>query len=133
MPYNHLLGKGCVACVNLQYSKGQKKVEQFLNEYSIFFKRQKTFDDCINPKTNTKLRFDFYIPEINICIEYDGQQHFKPNNLWGGECEFIKLQERDMVKNLYCKTNNIKLIRISFKEDIYEKLTNFLLPFLVIF
>lgn len=34
------------------------------------------------------LPFDFYLPYYNTCIEYDGVQHFKPIDYFGGEKEF---------------------------------------------
>lgn len=57
-------------------SKGEEKINFILQELKIKFNTQKTFNDCINPKTNTKLRFDFYLPDYNCCIEYDGKQHY---------------------------------------------------------
>lgn len=127
MPYNHLLGKGCSVCVELFNSKGQKLVEKFFKTHYINFKRQKTFDDCRNPYTNAKLRFDFYIPKHNICVEYDGQQHFKPVSMWGGKIGLLETQNRDAIKNKYCKEKNIPLIRISYKENVFEKLSSLLL------
>ena len=84
LPYNHLMGKGCFSCVELFNSKGEKEVKKYLNKHNIIFKRQKTFDDCKNPETNRKLKFDFYLPDYNICIEYDGRQHFVGVNKWWG-------------------------------------------------
>ena len=65
---------------------------------------------------------DFYIPSINTIIEYDGVQHFKPISLFGGVKEFIKIQERDKIKNDYCIKNGIKMIRISYDDNINDKL-----------
>ena len=56
-------------------SKGEKLVKEILNELNIVYKTEKTFKDCINPKTEHVLRFDFYLPDYNCCIEYDGKQH----------------------------------------------------------
>lgn len=47
---------------------------------NVSFEKEKTFIDCVNPKTNFLLRFDFYLPDYNIIIEYDGEQHFKYND-----------------------------------------------------
>lgn len=68
-------------------------------------------------KNNYPLRFDFAIidEEKNLIklIEYDGSQHFKPSEQFGGQKAFEDLQQRDKLKNDYCKINNINLLRIS--------------------
>jgi len=90
MPYNHLASKGCPSCVNLINSKGQKATEEFFKTNNIIYNRQRSFDDCRNPETNRKLFFDFYLPNLNICVEYDGRQHFIQNPHWGGEIALIE-------------------------------------------
>jgi hypothetical protein len=66
----------------------------------IKFIRQKSFPDC---KLKNKLRFDFYIPELNCCIEFDGEQHFRKTPVFGGEDGYEKLKLRDMIKNEFCE------------------------------
>lgn len=83
-PNDHLAGKGCPKC---KLSKGEIKIEQYLNENNIQYETQKTFNECVNI---LKLPFDFYISEYNICIEYDGQQHFKSIKYFGGVEGFKK-------------------------------------------
>ena len=67
--------------------------------------------------------FDFYLPELNICIEYDGLQHFKSIPYWGGDDGLLERQTRDKFKTGYCFNNNIKLIRIKYDENVIKKLT----------
>ena len=78
--------------------------------------REKIFKDCTNQRDNfcRGLRFDFYLPEQNTLIEYDGEQHFKPVNYYGGEEGFFYRKKNDKIKNEYCRNNNIKLIRIHY-------------------
>lgn len=95
-------------------SYGEKKVESFLIENNVNYIQQKKFEGCINIKS---LPFDFYLPEYNICIEFDGRQHFEVIEWFGGEDGFIKRKKNDLIKNIFCNNNNIKLIRISY-EDI---------------
>ena len=66
--------------------------------------------------------FDFYLPEYNICIEFDGIQHFEPRDAFGGKVEFEKTKLRDKIKDDYCKNNGLSLIRISNIRDIKNKL-----------
>lgn len=107
-PYCHLQGQGCNKC---KLSKGENRIYNLLKEKGINYEVQYTFTDCMNIK---KLPFDFYLPELNICIEYDGEQHFKPIDFFGGVETFEKLKINDNIKNTYCISNNIKLIRIPF-------------------
>ena len=81
-----------------------------------------TFDDC---KNKNKLRFDFYLPDLNTIIEYDGEHHFKENKYFGeGNLEYITVN--DEIKNQYCIDNKIKLIRIPYwKFDVIENILNF--------
>jgi len=116
-PIDHIRGCGCPTCKS---SKGELKIRNYLKKHKISFEPQHSFDDC---KNILQLSFDFYIPEKNICIEFDGIQHFQPVKYFGGEDEFKLTQLRDKIKNKYCKDNNIKLLRIKYNENITNKLT----------
>jgi very-short-patch-repair endonuclease len=67
-------------------------------------------------KEISKLKFDFYIESLNLCIEYDGIQHFEAIEHFGGEEALLKTKERDEIKNNYCFNNNINLLRIPYWE-----------------
>ena len=104
-------------------SKGEQKISIFLQKHNIIFQQQKTFDACRFEDTNRPARFDFYLPEYNLLIEYDGQQHFYyTNSGWNNKENFEKNQQHDNFKNDWCKNNNIKLIRISYLDNIEDKL-----------
>ena len=120
-PSNHLKGRGCPKCNS---SKGEKRIFDFLKNINILFKNEKCFLDC---KDKYFLRFDFYIPEFNICIEYDGIQHFKPIKRWGSYNGLAKNKKHDKIKTEYCQNNNIQLIRIPYTKfnKIEEILTNY--------
>ncbi len=117
----HLMGQGCPIC---KESSGEKLVNNILVKNKVKFLRQHTFVDCTNKKIGKgcrKLPFDFYIPNFNTCIEYDGRQHFEANVFYKGEEGLKKQQITDKLKNQYCKKNGIKLIRIPYtmkKEEI---------------
>lgn len=103
-------------CPYCKTSKGEEEISRVLFKYKIINEREKSFKGCTY-KGN--LRFDFYLPNYNICIEYDGKQHFKPQDFSGNgnsESEFKETQLRDNIKTQYCKDNNIKLIRIPYWE-----------------
>ena len=112
-------GHGCPVCND---SIGEKEITQYLLSNNIEFIPQYTFDGCKNKK---KLPFDFYLPAYNICIEYDGLQHFKPVDHFGGEEGFKQRQYNDSIKNQFCRLNDIQLIRIKYDQDIETELDNF--------
>lgn len=118
----HVIGCGCKAC-SKTISNGEKKIISILRKNNIDFETQKTINGC---KSKMLLRFDFYIPEKNIYIEYDGIQHFKPVNYFGGLKTFNKIKETDEIKSQFCKDNNINLLRISYKDDIEKSLKGIL-------
>lgn len=118
-PNNHMNGNGCVSC---QESKGEVKVEEYLKNNNFVYNKEHRFDECRGRKQ--LLPFDFYLPEDNVCIEYDGEFHYAP---------IIKTKSRykrfdvskinDTIKNEFCINNNIRLIRIPYWEfDNIEKI-----------
>ena len=111
------LKKGCTTSCGCIKSANEIKIEEILTELQIDFETEKTFDNCINPKTNYKLRFDFYLPDYNTCIEYDGQQHYI--GWWQDKIEgsLESSQYRDKIKTDFCRNNNIKLIRIPYWDE----------------
>lgn len=116
-PYAHLSGKGCPSCSS---SRGEKEIQRYLTENNIAFETQKTFEGCVDVAL---LRFDFYLPDHNLCIEFDGIQHFEPVDAFGGEENFIDRQRKDLIKEAYLKENSIDLLRISYLENIEEVLS----------
>lgn len=92
-------------------SKGEQKISKILQENNIFFQREYVFLDFSNR------RFDFYIPCCQMCIEYDGIQHFDKNNRFYTE-EGV---ERDREKDNYCKEHNVILVRIPYSD--FDKLS----------
>lgn len=102
-------------CIN---SVGEMKTGQFLNKMEIPYIKQKTFEGCINPETGHKLRFDFYLPDYNCCIEYDGIYHFQEtqNQKWKEKNSLEQTKARDRIKDNFCITHSIKLIRFSCFE-----------------
>lgn len=112
-PQKHISGQGCTSC---NKSKAQNKIFLILNNLNENFIVEHKFDKCVNPKTNRRLPFDFYLSKYNLCIEYDGEQHYRPFSKFGGDKTFIETQERDKIKNKFCKENKIILKRIHYKD-----------------
>ena len=125
-PSKHLIGQGCPKCKN-NY-KGEIAVRNFLIKNKIEFEEQKKFKNC---KDVYSLPFDFYLPKYNLCIEFDGIQHFKPikrsYKMTDDEIEknFKYIQKHDQIKNDYCKNNGIILIRLNNLKMVEKELTKY--------
>lgn len=120
-----------LSCGCLHYSKGEDKIFSLLTKANIPFKTQKTFTSCKSNK-DALLRFDFYVNDTYL-IEYDGEQHFKTVDIgWNSPEKLKATQQRDEIKNQWCKENNIPLIRIPYThlkdlciEDLQLETTKF--------
>lgn len=110
-PSANNIKRGNSGCPGCDESKGELAIKEVLINKEISFIRESRFDDCRHKRT---LPFDFYLPDYNCCIEYDGEQHFRPIEWFGGEEKFVEMEHRDSIKNKYCKENGIKLIRIPY-------------------
>lgn len=118
--HHHLAGHSCPTCVNL--SNGEKQLRKILKEKNIKYITQKRFKDCKNIKT---LPFDFYLPLYNVCIEYNGGQHYEIVEVFGGKDGFIKIQKNDKIKIEYCLKNDIKLIVVALSKYISKEMFDY--------
>ena len=113
----------CPKC-SKSMSSIELKVYKWLNNKHFYYIRQKTFAGCNGH--DKPLKFDFYLPKYNTCIEVDGTQHDIPDFYYGkyknkdkAQYMFQRQKEYDDIKDKYCEENNITLIRIKNK-DIYK-------------
>ena len=115
-PTYHIYGtrNGCAKCC---YSKGEMFVENWLIQNKIAFETQQKFDGCVNPLTNYRLRFDFFIPTRNMCIEVDGIQHQTEKHFLNTKViHFTGTKERDRIKTNFCRKNGIELVRLQWNK-----------------
>lgn len=108
-PRQHLYGN----CVENGKSKGVIKISDYLDKNNIKYINEYKFTDCKNIR---RLPYDFYLPDLNTLIEFDGEHHFQPIKIFGGDKSFKRILINDNIKNEYARIKNIHLIRISFKE-----------------
>lgn len=101
----------CNSCTSS--SKAEDDIEDILKSLNIDFISQYRFNDCKDIRT---LPFDFYIPSLNICIEYDGKQHYKLDCFNMTLLDLMNRKRLDNIKTQYCKDNGIELIRIPYWE-----------------
>lgn len=106
--HRHLHGTGCPQC---QESFGETKVRTILEQSNCRYVYQAHFNFL------DRLSYDFFLPDLNIAIEYQGKQHYEPVEIFGGEAAFIKQQERDSRKRKLSLENNIKLIEIRYDHE----------------
>ncbi len=115
---DHLQGSGCPKC---SQTKGEQLVQTYLDKYKIDYQIQFIIKDSIFHRKF--VRVDFYIKSLNTIIEFNGIQHYKPIDYFGGEQRFKEQIERDNDLRQYCKVNNINLIEINYlksKDEIEE-------------
>lgn len=111
---NLLRKKDSTISCGCKKSKGEKKLLDILYEEQITFITQKRFSTCIFPETGRQLVFDFYLPDYNMLIEYDGIQHFQ--EVKGRKYTLAETKARDKYKDRWCKENNIILVRIPYTD-----------------
>jgi hypothetical protein len=109
-PIDHLKGFSCYRCSE---SRAERRIASILDALNISYIREKKFEGCTY---KSKLRFDFYLPVFNACIEFDGPHHFRPVDNFGGVSSFIGFKIRDSIKDRFCKENNIPLLRIDYRD-----------------
>lgn len=96
-------------------SFGEKAISEYLLKHDVNFSKQYRFEDC---KDIRSLPFDFFLPNLRVCIEFDGKQHFEPVD-FGGKGSDVALKQfqintrHDAIKTEFCNSNGITLIRVS--------------------
>lgn len=117
-------GTGCPNCASY---RGEDALRDLMQSLQLPFKQQFTFPDCRGARGGV-CRFDCAVLDSSdqsplLLIEYDGAQHFKPVEFFGGQKEFEYRQHNDRIKDSYCMDHGIPLLRISYKQfDQIEQL-----------
>jgi very-short-patch-repair endonuclease len=118
--YAFIAGRRCSIC---RQSRGEGQIAHILESHDIDFVRQYRLE-----KGKNSLSLDFYIPSLNIGIEYDGQHHFEPVQFGGISAEKAMenlriQQQRDKRKKHLCHNRGYNLVRIRYDdEDIKQML-----------
>lgn len=117
---NFLLGNGCPECFGRR-SKGEMKIEKFLKENNVRYEKEKRFD------FNFRSPFDFFLPEYNVLIEFQGEQHFRSVSYFGGAKSFERQKANDENKRRFCQERGYILIAIPYTD--YDKIEEYLSPY----
>ena len=110
---DHIKGYGCPVC---RSTIGEERINRFLLDNNIRYIREFRIETEKSRNNREGVFVDFYLPDFNIIIEFNGEQHYRPVERWGGEKSFRKQKERDEWLRSYCKNNNIKLVEIPYSN-----------------
>ena len=120
-PNNHLNGASCPFC---NESKGEKYIINYLDKHYIKYIPQKTFEGL---KDKQPLSYDFYLPDYNTLIEYQGIQHYESVSFNGKDSTDLEKQKyHDRIKQRFAKENGYKLLRPTYKTNTQEKINKYL-------
>ena len=108
---HHLQGCGCPKC---NTSKGEKFIQNFLIQENIKFEYQYSINVSFDINPSGIAKIDFYLPDYNCFIEYNGKQHYESIEHFGGIDGFKRQQARDEFVKTYCELNKIKFIEIKY-------------------
>lgn len=111
---NHLKGAGCPHCPKSCISLGEKRVSEILDALGVeYIPQYKIKNESVSCK-NKNLFVDFYLPNYNLFVEYNGSQHYEADFYFGGEERLKRQQERDTALRKYCNEHDISLIEIPY-------------------
>jgi very-short-patch-repair endonuclease len=105
--YVHLGGQGCPKCKS---SKGERKIQKYLDENNIQYNYQHKFKNS----SIKRLKFDFYLPPYRLLIEFNGGQHYESVKHWGGIKDYNKRKNRDNKKKAFAKRNHYHFLEIPY-------------------
>lgn len=108
-PAGHLTGSGCWSCGS---SKGEKFISRILKEKNINFIREFRLPEILH----VKYRYDFWLPDHNLLIEFHGGQHYFPVDYFGGEESFKQTKQRDIFKKMLAKETRRNLVVFNYKQ-----------------
>lgn len=119
-PDDHIHDKGCSIC---NESHGEKYIRNYLDKNNINYIPQKKFKEL---KDKDYLSYDFYLPDYNMLIEYQGKQHYESIDYFGGDNKFKNQQYHDKLKKEYAKDNGYKLLELHYSLDTQELVNRYL-------
>ena len=102
-PFNHLKGSGCPICI---HSTLEDEIRDFLTSRKVEFEEQKQFPWLSHKRG---MRIDFYLPRYNVAIECQGQQHFWPVDVFGGDEGYEATLQRDLQKRSQCEAHGLPI------------------------
>jgi hypothetical protein len=105
-PNAHLAIRG--GCPRCSESKGESRIRLFLTKLGVEFVQEYRIEPY-------RYRYDFYVPKVNLLIEYHGEQHYRPVSIFGGEAGYKKTVKRDKVKREIARRSDYKMLTVSYR------------------
>lgn len=117
--YDHLInGSRCPHCKN-KVSKPETEIIEFIKTFYNGTIEQSNRNIIKNHMTNRYLELDIYLPELNKSIEFNGRYYHTDDkakvNGWNS------VEEKHIMKTIYCKGKGIDLIHIFEDKWIDDK------------
>ena len=112
----HQDGGGCPNC---NISRGEQKIKRILETNAIQFTQQHVFAGM---EYKRNLKCDFYLPDYNLVIEYNGRQHYEAVHAFGGEKALFETQKRDSIKKAFLDDIDVQLLEVHYKTKNLEEL-----------
>ena len=112
-PYNHLRGNCCPHC-SAEINVYETKLFDSLNKD---FPELEFIHSYKNKKILNRLELDIFSEKYKLAVEYQGDQHYRPLDIYGGESSFKKQKERDTLKKKICENNGILLLEFSYNKN----------------
>lgn len=116
-------GTGCKKCT--PSSRGEERIVRLLDSLGVTYNREHKFVNCRNPVTGRLLRYDFWLPDHNLLIEFHGKQHYVASNFSSSrtieqqtraEVEFAASVARDEIKKNYAASSGHRLLIIKYTD-----------------
>ena len=118
-PSNFYDNPRCKYCNSL--TSGERAIKYYLEKHEI----EHIIPYAIKIENErVPYRLDFYLPKLKVAIEYNGLQHYKPIDYFGGIRQYKKQIEHDKKKGEWCKNHNVKLLIIPYTQNTYKKIKN---------
>lgn len=114
---------GCPRCTS---SRGEMEVREYLQTLNLKFNQQQMFKEC---KDKRRLKFDFFLPDYGILIEYNGLQHYRTVPLLKyNRAALLDIQRKDKIKQQFAKEKGLQLLVIPFNAKTHTYLDQHLTP-----
>lgn len=126
-PTRLIHGATCPNCsLKSAQSKGEKYISIFLKKNGCAFEYPKKFPELYDNNPNYPLHYDFCLPKFRVLIEYQGSQHYKPVDWFGGIEKFAIQNLHDDMKRYYAKSNHYTLIEVPYTYNTQGKVSEYL-------
>lgn len=97
-----------------QLPSGEERIKEYLESEHVIYKTQQ-YIRSINKRYDFSIQYNGNL----LFVEFDGEQHFKTVDIFGGISAYKKQIETDKQKNKYCRDNNIPLLRIRYDQACF--------------